>query len=116
MTDKNRAIAESFYQAMSEKNLSGIKKYLDKDVDFSSPLTASQGIDAMLEAVVKFMSLFESLHIRAVGSAQGQPMVIYDANFPSLIGKCRTAALLNINNGLISRVELFFDTRPFTPN
>lgn len=115
MADKNSAIAESYYQAMSKKDLTGIKKHLHKEVDFIGPLGTLRGIDPMLEAAGKFMSLFQSLHIRAVGSAQGQAMVVYDANFPSPIGKCRTVALLNISDGLISRIELFFDARPFAP-
>ena len=40
-------------------------------------------------------------------------MLAYDVDFPAPIGNIPSAVLLNLEEGLISKIELFFDARPF---
>jgi hypothetical protein len=43
-------------------------------------------------------------------------MVAYDVDFGEPIGICRSAVMMTFNDGLITRIELFYDARPFEKN
>jgi hypothetical protein len=40
-------------------------------------------------------------------------MIVYDLDCQAPIGNFRVAALMDIRNGLIEKIELFYDARPF---
>ncbi len=40
-------------------------------------------------------------------------MLAYDFMFPAPIGTLRSAVLMDFSNQLISKIELFYDARPF---
>lgn len=113
MNTKNREIAQAYYIAMGAKDVAGVGKYLHPDVQFASPLTALAGKEAVLEAITGFMAFFTTLTIRSVFGSDDQAMIAYDVEFPAPFGKVPTAALLKIQDGLITKVELIFDARPF---
>jgi len=111
--NKNSAIAQAYYSAMANKDISGMEKYLHSDVQFKSPLAKSIGKEAFLQAAKNLINAFSSLTIRAVCGSDDHAMVAYDFEFPTPIGNVPTAALLEIKDGLIIKIELFFDARPF---
>ncbi|MBA2728056.1 MAG: nuclear transport factor 2 family protein [Parachlamydiaceae bacterium] len=109
------ALAESYYKAMGEKNISEVEKFLHPDVTFIAPLAKTQGKEPFLIETKKFMDFMESKTIRAVlgSNEKQQAVVIYDVNFPSSVGKLHAASYLTFDNGLITKIELFYDARPF---
>lgn len=107
------AIAEAYYIAMGQKDIEGVSKYLHPDVSFRAPLAQTQGKAAFLEATKGFMNLFKTTTIRATLGSGDQAAVIYDVDFPAPIGVMHSAAFLTIQEGLISKIELFYDARPF---
>ncbi len=109
----NVAIAEAYYTAMSQKNIAGLEKYLHPEVHFIGPIQETMGKALFLEGVKRFVSSFKTLTIRATCGARNQVMLAYDVDFPDPIGSCRTASLLTFQEGLIIKIELFFDARPF---
>jgi len=110
----NVTIAEAYYQAMSDKDLSIIKKYLHPEVQLKSPLAEITGKDAVLNSVKNFLDLFNKLTVRAqCGSHGDQVMLAYDLDCPAPFGLIRGAVLLTFQEGLIIRYELFYDARPF---
>lgn len=111
MLENNLSIARAYYTEMSQKNMAGLEKYLHADVHFKGPLAEVHGKAAMLEAAVKFISLFKTLEMRTLCHSENQVMVVYDVDFPEPIGATPTAALLDVHNGLITKIELFFDAR-----
>lgn len=116
MSEHILAKAESYYKAMGEKNLEGVEKYLHPDVTFIAPLAQTQGKQEFLEATKGFMEMFSKTIIRAkFGSEeQQQAVVIYDIQFPNPIGNLKSAAYLTFQEGLIKKIELFYDARTLT--
>jgi hypothetical protein len=113
MSEKNVTSAIAYYQAMNNKDLSIIKKYLHPEVRLISPLADVTGKDAVLNSVKHFLDVFKKLTIRAQCSNGDQVMLAYDLDCPAPIGLFRGAVLLTFQEGLIIRYELFYDARPF---
>lgn len=106
-------MAENYYRAMAEKDISRLEKYLHPDIQFTTPLIKSKGKEAYLEALKGFMAFFTTLTIRAKLQGSDQAMIVYDVSLPQPIGNLPSAALLSFSAGLISSVELFYDARAF---
>lgn len=113
MNQNNVAIAKVFYTAMSEKNIETMEKHVHPDIQFSAPLAKLQGKEAYLEALKGFTAFFKTLTLRATFGEGDQAVVVYDVDCPPPIGKLPSAALLTFQEGLIIRVELFYDARAF---
>lgn len=111
MLETNLSIARAYYTEVSQKNIAGLEKYLHTDVHFKGPLAEVHGKAALLEAAVKFISFFKTLEIRTLCGSENQAVVVYDVDFPEPIGVIPTAALLDVHNGLITKIEIFFDAR-----
>lgn len=105
-------IAEAYYTEWGKKNIPGMERYLHPDVTVIGPLSELVGKNAVLEALKQGAMVFKSLSIRAKFGSEDKAMMVFDLNFPEPIGKLRSSSLLNIQNGLISKIELFFDPRP----
>lgn len=112
MNKNNLALAEAYYTAMKENNGAGMEKCLHSHVQFSSPLAQLSGKEAVLEAAKNFAAICENLKIRAKFGSEDQAMLVFDVGFPAPIGKFPTASLINFQEGLISKIELFYDARP----
>jgi hypothetical protein len=110
---ENKKIARAYYTAMAEKNIVELEKYLDEDVVFTAPLASIVGKQLFLERVQEFFDYSATLTIRVVFGLQDQGMVVFSLDYPQPIGIVEAAALLNIQNGLITRIELFYDGRLF---
>jgi hypothetical protein len=113
MSEKNIASAVAYYQAMNNKDLSGIEKYLHPEVRLIGPLADITGKDAVLNSVKHFLAVFNKLTIRAQFGTGDQVMLAYDLDCPAPIWLFRGAVLLTFQEGLIIRYELFYDARPF---
>ena len=116
MSEKNVASAVTYYQAMNNKDLSVMEKYLHPQVQLIGPLANITGKDAVLNSVKDLLAIFNKLTIRAQFGTGDQVMLAYDIDFPAPIGLSRAAVLLAFQEGLIIRYELFFDARPFEKN
>jgi len=113
MMEQNVLSAKRYYQAMHDKDIAAIEKLLHPDVQFMSPMGQAVGKENMLNAVKNFMKAFNALAISTAFGSEDQAIVIYDLDCPAPIGKFRTAAFMTFQDGLIARLELFFDARPF---
>ncbi len=113
MSEKNIATALAYYQAMNNKDLSEIEKYLHSEVQLIGPLANLKGKEAVLNSIKHLITFFNKLTIRAQFGAEDQVMLAYDIDFPAPMGVSRAAVLLTFQDGLIIRYELFFDARPF---
>ncbi len=111
--ERNAASAESYYQAMNDKNLPAMAQYLHPDVRLISPLDALTGKEAVLEAASRLFNFMKGVKVRATVSSDGQAMLTYDMDFAEPVGVCRAAAWMTFKDGLIASNELFFDARPF---
>jgi hypothetical protein len=111
--DRNLAVAEAYYHQMLQKNFVEMKKYLHQNVHFIGPLAEMHGRDAVVSAAKNLSEVLDNIKIRSKFVHQNQVMLAYDFMFPEPIGKLRAAVLMEITNQLISKIELFFDGRPF---
>lgn len=105
--------AEAYYKAISEKKMDVLEKYLHPEVEFIGPLAESKGKEAILEATKRFAAFFKTLTIRSKFGTEDQAMIIYEVAFPEPIGNLRSASLMTFQKDLITKIELFYDARPF---
>ncbi len=113
MSNENVATAQAYYEAFDRKDVDGIARRLHPEVRLVGPLAELTGRDAVVDAARRLVAASRGLRIRVTADAGDQAMVVYDVDFPEPIGVCRTAALLTVAGGLITRIELFYDGRPF---
>lgn len=113
MSQNNADIAESYYKAMEEKDIVRLEKYLHPDVIFIGPLSEMKGRDAVLGAAKGFSSFLKKITIRSKFSSETQVMLAYDMECREPIGSFRAATLMTLHKGLITKIELFYDARPF---
>ena len=70
-----------------------------------------EGREAVLKAAKGFTAIFKTLTIHAKFGSDDQAMIVYDVNIPGLAKNLRAASLLSFQDGLISKIELIYDTR-----
>jgi len=105
--------AEEYYKLVGEKNVEGIKKYLYSDVEFYSPFAILKGREAVIGATSNFMNVFKSLTVRAKLDGEDQAMIVYDLDIPGIAKNFPGASLLSFRDGLIVKIELFYDGSRF---
>ncbi len=111
---KNTVVrAEEYYTLVGEKNVEGIKNYLNANVDFKGPLATLKGREAVITATSNFMKSFKSLKIRAKFGTDDQAMIVYDIDIPGIATAFPGASLLTFSDGLIVKIELFYDGSHF---
>lgn len=114
MNGKTLEVGSSYYRAMSEKDLNQIEKLLHPDVVFIGPIAEFSGKEAVLGWIGAFLPRFDKLTVRGQFANENQMMFAYDVTFPEPFGRYRTASLVDIKDGLVKRIELFFDASPMT--
>lgn len=112
-TDNNLKSAENYYNAMLAKDFDKMMSYLHDNVYFVGPLAEMHGKDAVVTAAKNFGGILKDIQIRSRFSSGDQIMLAYDMIIPAPIGKFRAAVLMEFTDQLISKIELFYDGRPF---
>jgi hypothetical protein len=106
-----KAIAITYYTALGNKDIEEVKKYLHPDIQFADPQERVVGREAVLKAAKKFTTIFKALTIHAKFGSENQAMIVYEVDIPGLSRNLRAASLLSFQEGLISNIELIYDTR-----
>ncbi len=112
-TTDNLNLAENYYNAMLAKDFDKMANYLHDNVHFIGPLAEIQGKNAVVTAAKNFGGILQDIQIRSRFAAGDQIMFAYDMVVPAPIGKFRAAVLMEFTDGFISKIELFYDARPF---
>ena len=105
--------AVAYYTALGNKNIESVKKYLHPNIEFTDPIETVIGKDIVLKAAEGFMGIFKALTILAKFGSEDQAVIIYDVaifNFPKAL---RAVSLFSFQEGLISKIELIYDTQCF---
>lgn len=113
MDNQNLVKALEYYTLVGKKDAEGIKKFLDNNVEFSGPLATLKGKEAVVESTSNFMKTFKSLTIRAKFCDKDQAMIVYDVDVPGVNENFPGASLLTFKDGLIVKIQLFYDGSPF---
>lgn len=112
-TYNNLKRAESYYEAMLAKDFDKMASYLHPDIYFMGPLAEMRGKNAVISAAKNLSELLKDIQIRSRFAENNQIMFAYDFTFPAPIGFLRAAVLMEFTENLISKIELFYDGRPF---
>ena len=113
MSKTNTEIAETFYTLMGKKDIKSLEEYVHPDIHFIAPLGEAKGKEAYIEKTKHFMNLLKTLTIRSICGSGDEVMFAYTVEFPVPYGSVRSAALMTFDEGLVKKVELFYDARPF---
>lgn len=113
MVKNNINLAMAYYQAMNERDFTGVEKYLDANVRFTTPLADLTGKEAVIAAIRGFMTVAKKVIINASFGSDNQAMLAYEVEFPAPIGTIPSATLMTFKDGVITRIQLFYDARPF---
>lgn len=113
-SNDNLDIAESYYNAMVAKDFDKMAGYLHDNAHFTSPLAEMHGKDQIVAAAKNFGGILQGIQIRSRFASGNQIMLAYDMVVPAPIGKFRAAVLMEFTESLISKIELFYDTEPFS--
>lgn len=106
-------IGKNYYTFLGKKNITELQKYLHEEVEFEGPLAKLKGKDAVIQANSNFMKMFNTLSIKTTFQSKDQAMVVYELDIPGVSDHFPGASLLTIQNGLIAKIQLFYDARPF---
>lgn len=112
MTNKTIDLAEAYFKALGEKNISKMAPFLHPDVNFSGPTAQLSGKESLLETVQVLFPLFDRLTVRAKFGNEDQAMIVYELEGVLAAGFFHAAALVTFEEGLIRRIELFYDPSP----
>lgn len=105
--------AVAYYTAMGRKNIDEVAKCLHPNIEFEDPQEKVKGKDRVLKAAQGFMKIFKALTINSKLSSEDQVMIVYEVEIPGFAKKLKAASLLSFQEGLISNIELIYDTRCF---
>lgn len=106
-----KTLAVAYYTALGEKNILEVKKYLHPDIQFTDPQETVIGKEAVLKAAQGFTSIFKTLTIREKFGGENQAMIVYEVEIPGFPKKLQAASLLSFHDELISKIELFYDSK-----
>ncbi|MAZ78280.1 MAG: hypothetical protein CMF39_06335 [Legionellaceae bacterium] len=109
MSEKNLSVVLEYYDAISKKQLERAAEKLADNVQIISPLATKNGKRDVLAALKGFSSVVENIKITDQFASGDKVMLAYEMLFPKPIGILRAAGLINLENGLIKRIELFYD-------
>lgn len=105
---------KEYYTLISNKN-QDYQNYLHPDVELYGPLANLKGKEAVITSTGNFMKVFHSLKIRSSFGSDRQAVLVYDVDIPGISAHFPGVSLLTFEEGLIVRIELFYDGTPFSP-
>lgn len=111
MKNQTEATGIAYYKALGEKNIQKVSEYLHPNIQFTDPQETVQGKEAVLRAAKGFSEIFKSLTIRSHFGSENQAVIIYEVEIPGLSKKLEAASLLSFTEGLIAKIQLFYDTK-----
>lgn len=111
MKTDTKATGVAYYTALGEKNIEAVREYLHPDIQFTDPQEKVIGREAVLKAAQGFAGIFKTLTIRAKFGSEDQSMIIYDVEIPGFAKNLQAVSLLSFREGLISKIELFYDSK-----
>jgi hypothetical protein len=106
-------MAVAYYTALGKKNLEEVQQYLHPNIHFTDPQEHVIGKEGVLKAAAGFSAIIKALTIRAKFGSENQAVIIYDVEIPNFIKPLRAASHLSFQDGLISKIDLIYDTRCF---
>src|ERR1700733_3351968 len=111
MQTQTEKIGVAYYTALGKKDMVEVEKYLHPEIQFTDPQETVKGKNTVLEAARRFSGIFKALTIREHFGSEDRAMIVYEVEIPGLSKKLQAASLLSFQDGLISKIELFYDLK-----
>lgn len=111
--ENNLNIVLNYYKEMIKKNFNTMSEYLSDDVCLMSPLDEIKGKECVLAAAKNFGDMLEDIEIKSQFSDNKQVMLMYKMIALAPIGSFKAAVLITLQDSKITKIELFYDARPF---
>ena len=105
-------IAEAYFEALKSKDLESMSQYLHDDVIFQGPMMQIDNKKDCLEGAKQWFEMVQNIVVQSQFSNENQVMFVYDVYYPEPIGVSPTADMVTVKNGLIVKVQLFYDASP----
>lgn len=83
------------------------------DIDFLGPLAKMSGKNAVVSAAQNLAYVITNIEMRAEFASNDKVVLIFDMMFPAPIGKLRSCSFMTLKDGLIYKIELFYDASLF---
>ena len=106
-------VAQAYLEAWQKRDAEGIAKQVHPEVQFVGPIAQTKGKEAYISGATRMFPLLKEIKVHTKFFDEDKALFTYDFVCVDPIGACRTAELITIKDGLVARVELFFDARPF---
>ena len=114
MNKKNLKTAVSYYTAMNARDFDKMSCCLHPEVTCISPLDTIDTRGIVVAAAKNFSNLsFKTITIKEEFTSENKVVLLLETSCPEPVGCFRSTSVLSFEDGLISKIELFYDPRPF---
>jgi len=107
-------IAIKYYDSILDKNFTFVEKVLHSDAQLISPLGNYSDKQSIITAAKKLSESLDTILIESKLSNENQVMLAYNFLFSKPELNLRAAVLMDFQNNKIKRIELFYDSKPFS--
>jgi len=109
-----REIVERYHAAWAERDLEGARRFLHDDLSFQGPIDTFDNADDYVAALHRLAAVVEGTEVRGV-VAEGDDVVVLLELKTAIAGAAPVAEWYRVRDGKITRVQVYFDARPFAP-
>lgn len=113
MKINHMSTGEEYYTLIGKKDIEGIMRFLHSEVELLGPFAHLKGREPVVLATENFMKSFKTLRILSKFGNEDQAMIVYETDIPGIADQFPGASLLNFRDGLIIRIQLFYDGSRF---
>jgi len=103
----------AYYSAMNDRDFETMSTYLHPQVICISPLDTIQTKEVVVGAAQNFANFFKTIAIKEEFTSENKVVLLLETACPEPVGCFRSTSVLSFEEGLISKLELFYDPRPF---
>jgi hypothetical protein len=107
-------VAATYFRAWKDHDWDTLRAVLDDDVTFKGPLATLDGADACLQGLQGMSQIVTDIEIHRA-FVDGADVVTWFDLHTKIADPSPTANWSHVEDGKITRIQVTFDARPFTP-
>lgn len=98
---------------MNDRDFDKMSSFLHPEVTCISTLDIINTRDIVVAAAKNFSNFFKSITIKEEFTSENKVVLLLETDYPEPVGCFRSTSVLSFEDGLISKIELFYDPRAF---
>ena len=103
----------AYYSSMNDRDFDTMSSYLHPEVICISPLDIISTKEVVVSAAKNFSNFFKTIIIKEEFTSEHKVVLLLETACSEPVGCFRSTSVLSFEKGLISKIELFYDPRPF---